>query len=162
MIRCLSIWQILSLHTMITDRDQEMRALRDHLNAVTAELEAAKEEVAVKVAQVKQYQKQVEAYKQVCLLSIDLYCALLESLAIPCSFKAQPKNEFEQLYNEEKQRNARLMEENNHLKNNDFEQLYHQVLQVNARQAGEIDRLKRLPITEASPSRQEENVSRSY
>ena len=28
------------------------------------ELEAAKEEIAVKVAQVKQYQKQVEAYKQ--------------------------------------------------------------------------------------------------
>ena len=28
------------------------------------ELNAAKEEIAVKVAQVKQYQKQVEAYKQ--------------------------------------------------------------------------------------------------
>ena len=32
---------------------------------VQAELEVAKEETAVKVAQVKQYQKQVEAYKQV-------------------------------------------------------------------------------------------------
>ena len=31
---------------------------------LSAELEAAKEEIAVKVAQVKQYQKQVEAYKQ--------------------------------------------------------------------------------------------------
>ena len=159
---CLSIWQILSLRTMINDRDQGLRALQNHLNAVTAELDEAKEEIAVKVAQVKQYQKQVEAYKQVCLLSIDLYCALLESLAMPCSFKAQPKNEFEQLYNEEKQSNARLLEEIKQLKNNDFEQLYHQVLQVNARQADEIDRLKRLPVTEASPSRQEENVSRSY
>ena len=50
---------------MINDRDQELMALQDHLKAVIAELEAAKEEVAVKVAQVKQYQKQVEAYKQV-------------------------------------------------------------------------------------------------
>ena len=33
------------------------------LDRVTAELEAAKEEIAVKVAQVKQYQKQVEAFK---------------------------------------------------------------------------------------------------
>ena len=88
---------------MINDRDQELMTLQDHLKAVIAELEAAKEEVAVKVPHVKQYQKQVEAYKQVCLLSIDLYCALLESLAIPCSFKAQAKNEFEQLYNGRKQ-----------------------------------------------------------
>ena len=58
------MWQILSLHTMINDRDQELRALHDHLKVVAAELEAAKEEVAVKVAQVKQYQKQVEAYKK--------------------------------------------------------------------------------------------------
>eukprot|EP00731_Ephydatia_muelleri_P005146 Em0002g1322a len=56
--------RILSLHTMINDRDQELRALHDHLKVVAAELEAAKEEVAVKVAQVKQYQKQVEAYKK--------------------------------------------------------------------------------------------------
>ena len=47
------------------------------LRKVQEELEAAKEEIAVKVAQVKQYQKQVEAYKQVSCLSIDLYCALL-------------------------------------------------------------------------------------
>ena len=37
--------------------------MRKELFKVKAELEAAKEEIAVKVAQVKQYQKQVEAYK---------------------------------------------------------------------------------------------------
>ena len=35
------------------------------MKSILLELEAAKEEIAVKVAQVKQYQKQVEAYKQV-------------------------------------------------------------------------------------------------
>ena len=64
----------------------------------------------------KQYQKQVEAYKQVSCLSIDLYCALLESLAMPCSYKVQQMNKFEQLYNEEKQTSARLMEEMKQLK----------------------------------------------
>ena len=34
------------------------------LEGLAMELVAAKEEIAVKVAQVKQYQKQVEAYKQ--------------------------------------------------------------------------------------------------
>eukprot|EP00731_Ephydatia_muelleri_P005071 Em0002g1247a len=63
------------------------------LRKVQEELEAAKEEIAVKVAQVKQYQKQVEAYKQ-----------------------AQPKNQYEQLYNEEKQANACLMEEINQVR----------------------------------------------
>ena len=86
------------------------------LRKVQEELEAAKEEIAVKVAQVKQYQKQVEAYKQVSCLSIDLYCALLESLAMPCSYKVQQMNKFEQLYNEEKQTSARLMEEMKQLK----------------------------------------------
>ena len=38
--------------------------LQKHLDQTSLELEAAKEEIAVKVAQVKQYQKQVEAYKQ--------------------------------------------------------------------------------------------------
>ena len=42
----------------------QMKKMHTHLDTVTAELEAAKEEIAVKVAQVKQYQKQVEAYKQ--------------------------------------------------------------------------------------------------
>ena len=42
----------------------QMKEMYTHLDKVTAELEAAKEEIAVKVAQVKQYQKQVEAYKQ--------------------------------------------------------------------------------------------------
>ena len=37
---------------------------RDEVARTKADLEAAKEEIAVKVAQVKQYQKQVEAYKQ--------------------------------------------------------------------------------------------------
>eukprot|EP00731_Ephydatia_muelleri_P005068 Em0002g1244a len=63
------------------------------LRKVQEELETAKEEIAVKVAQVKQYQKQVEAYKQV-----------------------QQMNKFEQLYNEEKQTSARLMEEMKQLK----------------------------------------------
>ena len=45
----------------------QMKKMHTHLETVTAELEAAKEEIAVKVAQVKQYQKQVEAYiQQVC------------------------------------------------------------------------------------------------
>ncbi|KAL5505727.1 hypothetical protein EMCRGX_G007208 [Ephydatia muelleri] len=70
-----------------------MKLQTSKLCKVQEELEAAKEEIAVKVAQVKQYQKQVEAYKQV-----------------------QPKNEYEQLFNEEKQANARLMEENKQLK----------------------------------------------
>eukprot|EP00731_Ephydatia_muelleri_P005141 Em0002g1317a len=43
---------------------EAVRKLYTHLDATTIELEAAKEEIAVKVAQVKQYQKQVEAYKQ--------------------------------------------------------------------------------------------------
>ena len=86
------------------------------LRKVQEELEAAKEEIAVKVAQVKQYQKQVEAYKQVSCLSVDLYCALLESLAMPYSYKVQQMNKFEQLYNEEKQTSARLMEEIKQLK----------------------------------------------
>ena len=38
--------------------------LQKRLYQTSFELEAAKEEIAVKVAQVKQYQKQVEAYKQ--------------------------------------------------------------------------------------------------
>ena len=46
-----------------------------HLDTVTADLEAAKEEIAVKVAQVKQYQKQVEAYKQhMCMCTISASC----------------------------------------------------------------------------------------
>ena len=36
---------------------------------------------------------------------------------MPCSFKVQQKNEFEQLYNEEKQTNARLMKEINQFSN---------------------------------------------
>ena len=38
--------------------------LQKRLDQTSLELEAAKEEIAVKVAQVKQYQKQVEAYKK--------------------------------------------------------------------------------------------------
>ena len=38
--------------------------LQKRLDQTSLELEAAKEEIAVKVAQVKQYQKQVEANKQ--------------------------------------------------------------------------------------------------
>ena len=59
----------------LADIKVQLQSVKDKLNAleevkisekkkITAELEAAKEEVAVKVAQVKQYQKQVEAYKQ--------------------------------------------------------------------------------------------------
>ena len=95
---------------------QNKKLLNLELCKVQEELEAAKEEIAVKVAQVKQYQKQVEAYKQVSCLSIDLYCALLESLVMPCSYKVQQMNEYKQLYNEEKQANARLMEEIKQLK----------------------------------------------
>eukprot|EP00731_Ephydatia_muelleri_P005082 Em0002g1258a len=68
-------------------------------------LEAATEEIAVKVAQVKQYQKQVEAYKQA--------------------------QQFEQLYNEEKQRNAQLLEEIDQLKKNQSELLYNKERQIN-------------------------------
>ena len=140
--------EMLSLHTTIHIREQELMALNDHCQKLgevqaktTAELEAAKEEIAVKVAQVKQYQKQVEAYKQ-----------------------AQPKNEFEQLYNEEKQKNARLMEEIDKLKNkNDFEQLYHQQRQENSRLTDEIDQLKTHlgHLTEALSTRRQEERSNS-
>ena len=43
----------------------QAKALNSELKAKMLELEASNEEIAVKVAQVKQYQKQVEAYKQV-------------------------------------------------------------------------------------------------
>ena len=56
--------QILSLRTAIKDRDHELKVLSEEIARTKADLEAAKEEIAVKVAQVKQYQKQVEAYKQ--------------------------------------------------------------------------------------------------
>ena len=42
---------------------------------------------------------------------------------MPCSYKVQLKNEYEQLYNVEKQANARLMEEIKQLK----EALAHEV-----------------------------------
>eukprot|EP00731_Ephydatia_muelleri_P005143 Em0002g1319a len=71
----------------------QAKALNSELKAKMLELEASNEEIAVKVAQVKQYQKQVEAYKQ-----------------------AQPKNESEQLYNEETRMTAQLVEEINQLK----------------------------------------------
>ena len=59
----------------LADIKVQLQSVKDKLGALeeseiieggklTAELEAAKEEIAVKVAQVKQYQKQVEAYKQ--------------------------------------------------------------------------------------------------
>ena len=38
--------------------------LKQQLTELTSQLREANEEIAVKVAQVKQYQKQVEAYKQ--------------------------------------------------------------------------------------------------
>ena len=46
------------------DLTEQLKAARQTIARQEAELEAAKEEIAVKVAQVKQYQKQVEAYKQ--------------------------------------------------------------------------------------------------
>ena len=52
----------------------------DHLSAglrqSTDELNLAKEEIAVKVAQVKMYQKQVEAYKQQALLTAQVHCTV--------------------------------------------------------------------------------------
>ena len=49
----------------VKDTMEELKIWEEKkLQQVTADLEAAKEEIAVKVAQVKQYQKQVEAYKQ--------------------------------------------------------------------------------------------------
>ena len=47
---------------------------------LNAELQAARDEIAVKVAQVKQYQKQVEAYKQQVIHSVHLSAACIQAL----------------------------------------------------------------------------------
>ena len=59
----------------LLDLKEQLHSVKEKLNAMeilmvqqlkylNAQLTEAKEEIAVKVAQVKQYQKQVEAYKQ--------------------------------------------------------------------------------------------------
>ena len=62
----LKSWKSLEKNTSNTEEvmKEATRKLHIRLNEAAIELEAAKEEIAVKVAQVKQYQKQVEAYKQ--------------------------------------------------------------------------------------------------
>ena len=64
-----------SLEAMEVHKKAEL----DNNKQLLAELEAAKEEIAVKVAQVKQYQKQVEAYKQQALLTaqVHVHCTVL-------------------------------------------------------------------------------------
>ena len=52
------------LTTRIEDLVHELEAAKQTIDRQEGELEAAKVKIAVKVAQVKQYQKQVEAYKQ--------------------------------------------------------------------------------------------------
>ena len=62
----LKSWKSLENNISTTEEvmKEATRKLHIRLNEAAMELEAAKEEIAVKVAQVKQYQKQVEAYKQ--------------------------------------------------------------------------------------------------
>ena len=74
--------------------------------------------------------------------------------------EAQLRNEFEQLYNEEKQKNVRLMEEIDQLKfkKNEFEQLYNKEKEINVRLTEERQNINHLQKM-ASSTRGEDGVS---
>ena len=78
------------LTTRIEDLVHELEAAKQTIDRQGGELEAAKEEIAVKVAQVKQYQKQVEAYKQqVLYMIIYMYTYVHACLHIKYQFRVQ-------------------------------------------------------------------------